>query len=414
MLDFDAVIARNKALGMYAKGEASGDAVAREYLFRPFAFGDDIGTMSLAGEEARTVAGMSRLEELRSFAAAMGIDEAKLKDDGELGFEARLLTFTASDETVDRYGDKILVDGTLDGRKFKGQDGKSGKGWLLKEYAKNPVFMAFHEYSPTFSGSPFSGIPLGVALDTWTDEVRGRKRLRQAILMSDGSSNPMAPLILNAYKVERIMRGCSVGFWPAVVYSPTDEERLAWKMGRYGVIFAEQNLWENSGVSIPANPNAVQEAFDVQRGVALDAFADAVQEYAPELAYCVRSVTFRDVVTVPVELPAEEAVEKGKKPHCTECGSTNLKCRDCGHSHKGLDTDASAGGDSPGDPDSDASRAATLFKDAARELREAAQVLREAAPKAATTVDQADVYESLLKDSFDQVLSGTAKTDGKE
>ena len=74
------------------------------------------------------------------------------------------------------------------------------------------------------AGSQFAGIPLGLALDTWRDEHKGAKRLSQTVLFGDGTSNPMAPLILNAYKKERLLRAVSVGFMPSVVYDPREDE----------------------------------------------------------------------------------------------------------------------------------------------------------------------------------------------
>ena len=302
------VVERFKEAGLHGtvKDTEGGE---HECLFNPHAFGSELDVEDPSKQEARILEhGITRLEELRGIALRMGISKEKTEDDTDddtLGFKDRLVTFTASDETVDRYGDIISVDGRLNGKEFPGVDGKGkAKGWLTKTYQqKNPVFMAFHEYAPFLSGSPFAGMPIGQALDTWP-EVPGdgskaagkikRKRLRQTVLFSDGSSNPLAPMFLNAYKIERTMRSVSVGFMPQVAHRPdNDEEAKELGLGK-GVLFLQQELWENSAVSIPANPNAVQEhlarSFDMTNPKGVKRFADGVADLAPEFAYAIRSV----------------------------------------------------------------------------------------------------------------------------
>ena len=228
--------------------------------------------------------GANRLEELRSIAAARGIPAVLLHDmpEGEgMGFADRLMTLTSSDETTDRYGDRILVFGTLPDK--DGKIKKYGNGWQTDTYmAKNPVFMAFHQYTPAQSAYPFAGIPLGQALDTWqeTDAKTGRNRLRKTVLWDNGESQPIAPKMMAAYQA-RNMRSFSVGFLPKKYYSPQDqEEREFLGLGQYGVIHGEQELLETSAVAIPANPNCTDE----KMRAGARAFAADVREVAPELA----------------------------------------------------------------------------------------------------------------------------------
>jgi hypothetical protein len=279
-VDVRTLAARFKALGAHV------DRGGNDVFLQPYAMeSDELETTPAAYQAvpARLAKMINRLEELRQMAAAAGIPDALLRDegtDGKEGFAERLLTFTASDETRDRYGDRILVDGTLALK--DGSIKKFGKGWQLDNFRKNPVFMPFHSYST---------IPLGQAVDTWTDQKGKRKRLRMTVLMNDGTANPLAPLITAAYKA-RDMRSVSVGFMPIKAHYPEDaEERAALDLGPYGYIFGEQELWENSAVAIPANPNATDETkgVDASQVAGLMRLADAAQDVEPTFALQLRA-----------------------------------------------------------------------------------------------------------------------------
>lgn len=244
---------------------------------------------SIDAYPSRLGAHPNRLEELRAMAKAHGVPAALLRDsdEGEVakGFAERLMTLTASDETRDRYGDRILVDGTM---QVKGEDSirRYGRGWQTKNFTqKNPVFMLFHDYGGTFSPSGFSGIPAGQAVDTWTDQKGSRKRLRMSVLWDDGKSQPLAPFVMSAYEA-RSMRSFSVGFYPLRYYRPQDEdERKALDLGPYGVVFGEQDLLEVSAVAIPANPNCTDE----ERAFFGDLAKAAEEKGDAEVALAIRS-----------------------------------------------------------------------------------------------------------------------------
>jgi hypothetical protein len=287
LLAFDSELRKRfESLGLLHK---RGD---KEFLSAPYAFGDDIeDARNYGATPARVMSGMPRLEELRLMARALKLPEEKLADSGDLGFSSRLATFVASDESVDRYGDVILVDGTLNGRTFKTRDGKKAKGWQEKNFLKNPVFMFGHEYTPELSGNAFAGIPLGLSLDTWHEEVRGRKMLKTTVLFSDGTSNPMAPRILAAYIIDRTMRAVSVGFLPESSYSPNDEaERKDIGLGEYGYLFTQQELLENSAVSVPGNPNALMDSLDMSNRKGLAELSAQLREFVPEFSRQVAEV----------------------------------------------------------------------------------------------------------------------------
>lgn len=277
------ILGRFEKLGLAAKRKTS-DGHEVDVLSIPFVLAaPELRVGGLKDQPARGVVegAENRLAELLALAAAAGVDAAT-----DPTFEERLLTFTASDETRDRYGDVILVDGKLGAKRY-------GKGWQLKEYKKNPVFMPFHSYDT---------IPLGMAVDTWT-ETEPRKRLRQTVLMDNGEANPAAPQVLAAYR-KRILRTVSVGFMPTHdrIYIPdNEEERTAWNLGPYGYLFAEQELWENSAVSIPANPNARLEGMSGAEVARMMRFSDELKDTSPELSYQLRSGLFRGAGLVEVK-----------------------------------------------------------------------------------------------------------------
>jgi hypothetical protein len=297
---------RYKTLGAHV------DRGGSDVLLQPYAVADselETSPECYHAVPARVAKMINRLEELRGLAKAAGIPEHLLRDegsDGKAGFADRLLTFTASDETRDRYGDRILVDGTLTMK--DGTIKKFGKGWQLGNFLRNPVFMPFHSYST---------LPLGQALDTYTDQKGKRKRLRMTVLMNDGSANPLAPLITASYKA-RDMRTVSVGFMPLKAYYPEDaEERAALDLGQYGYIFGEQELWENSAVAIPANPNATDEKdVDPAQVAGLMRLADAAQDIEPGFALQLRNAlpsTRTSVIVPALPAPAVRLVVVGEE-----------------------------------------------------------------------------------------------------
>lgn len=172
-----------------------------------------------------------RVEELRNLALSHGTPETRLAD----GFHEDVFVATISDESKDRYGDRILVN-----------------GWMLEEYRKNPVLLFGHDYG---------GIAVGHALDIYQDAVGAsgetRTRLRGVFLWS--RANPEAAILKGVYE-DGDMRAFSVGFIPEEFLAPEDEdERKELDLGPWGVLHQKQTLLENSAVPVPANPNAITE-----------------------------------------------------------------------------------------------------------------------------------------------------------
>jgi len=275
-----------RQMGALAKTDA-GEVVRAPYYLKD---GDVVCADEIRTQPGRVVTTKSRLDELLQMAIDQGLVKAGEADDD---FADRLLTMTASDETVDRYGDIILVDGEFRGKKY-------GKGWQLKNWAKNPVILPGHQGKE---------IPVGNAIDTWTEVKAGRKRLRVTMLFAGEDVNPAAPRYQRAYQ-RRILRAGSVGFLPVFdkIFEPeTKEERAELGLGKYGLLFGEHELLEHSLVTVPANPNAL-EGRDV---AGLLRFADELGEVNDDLGRAVRGQVFRGVGYSFPETKASEAPIEG-------------------------------------------------------------------------------------------------------
>ena len=139
------------------------------------------------------------------------------------------LSFTISDEGVDRDRDTIRV-----------------AGWNLKNYKKNPVVLWAH-----ISGQP----PI----------ARSVVRVDNGLLVADAVFTPrdlypFGHMIFQMYD-QGFLNATSVGFkpekWEYIDETAADETR------RGGVNFLKQELLEWSAVPIPANPRALMRAHEV-------------------------------------------------------------------------------------------------------------------------------------------------------
>lgn len=134
-----------------------------------------------------------------------------------------VIRFTASDETLDRYDEVVSI-----------------AGWKLEPYKRNPVFQNSHKYGDIL-------FTLGKSLLTETKDTGLMMDIEFAT-----SINPVAQVGYQLYK-GGFLNAVSVGFIP-----------IRWENGAEGSSFRrkylEQELLELSAVSIPANPNALQNA----------------------------------------------------------------------------------------------------------------------------------------------------------
>lgn len=136
-----------------------------------------------------------------------------------------VVDFISSDETVDRYNEIITAN-----------------GWVLDAYQKNPVFQDSHDYSTILR-------TIGKATVTQVRDGKLFQRIQFAV-----SANPLAKIAYALYK-GGFLNAVSVGFVP-----------LKWQNGDsttgYSRKYTKQILLETSAVAIPANPNALQLAYD--------------------------------------------------------------------------------------------------------------------------------------------------------
>jgi len=151
----------------------------------------------------------------------------------------RTIRFIISDETVDRVGDVIMAD-----------------GWDFTDYAKNAVFLGFHDYS---------SFPLGVGKAWGIDSPKKQAWLDVYFpTIEEMSTNPeMAAeaaknvdFTYNAYKIG-LLNAVSVGFTPTEYTKMENPDQPEWMWGNK---FIKQSLLEVSAVPVPCNPNALAAA----------------------------------------------------------------------------------------------------------------------------------------------------------
>mgnify|MGYP001606481952 FL=1 len=134
--------------------------------------------------------------------------------------EGGIMTFIASEESEDRMGDIIKID-----------------GWNLENFQKNPVFMFGHNHAMP---------PIGIVPRVW---VEG-KQLLHTVRWDE--ADEFAKAIKGKYE-RGFMRGISVGFRPIEFGQRKDS-----KSG--GMEFAKQELLEISAVAVPAHPIAIMRS----------------------------------------------------------------------------------------------------------------------------------------------------------
>jgi len=147
----------------------------------------------------------------------------------------RKMTIIGSDESVDRSGDIIRVN-----------------GWMLGNYQKNPVFLWAHNYS---------SVPLAA-----TEKIVLRrvptKHMEHTVKFPSEGIHPFSDMIFQLYG-QKVINACSVGFIPKKfqkreMIEGEDEEEYKQYWGPRE--FIKQELLELSGCAVPANPNALQNA----------------------------------------------------------------------------------------------------------------------------------------------------------
>lgn len=133
--------------------------------------------------------------------------------------------FVASDESTDRMGDVIRV-----------------QGWELANYKRNPIVLFQHQ----------SSNPVGITTKVW---IEGKALLCQIKLAAPGTS----PFIdtLRSLLDQQIVRAVSVGFMPTKAPNYIRDPKTD---SVTGYEFIAQELQEISLVTVPANANALAQA----------------------------------------------------------------------------------------------------------------------------------------------------------
>lgn len=143
----------------------------------------------------------------------------------------RQISYVVSDETPDRMGDIIKVN-----------------GWDLSQYKKNPVILWAHDGS--------SVPPIGRAAN-----VRRRyspsARLTADIEFAPKEAYEFADTIYQLAS-RGFIRATSVGFMPMETEEVDEAKRKKLGLGTYGQLFSKAELMEVSVVAVPANPAALE------------------------------------------------------------------------------------------------------------------------------------------------------------
>ena len=146
---------------------------------------------------------------------------------------SRVFQFVASSDGVKRDGNRI-----------------DNKGWEFENFSKNPVFLWCHDYS---------SLPIGRHVDWKVEKVNGKHVLKVWSEFCEESMNPFAEKVRLMYE-KGYLRAGSVGWIPLEAKSRLDES------GEFeGYDFTRSELLEFSAVPVPADPDAIVQAYS--RGV---------------------------------------------------------------------------------------------------------------------------------------------------
>ena len=144
----------------------------------------------------------------------------------------RVIRFVASDETPDRMGDVIAVN-----------------GWNLTSYKQNPVVLWGHDQTTM--------PPIGKATNVYRGVGPGGKpALMSSIEFAPAETYEFAETVYQLAK-GGYLNAVSVGFLPRETKELDEKERRSLGMPSHGVYYTAADLLEISVVSVPANPSAL-------------------------------------------------------------------------------------------------------------------------------------------------------------
>lgn len=143
----------------------------------------------------------------------------------------RVLTFIASDETPDRAGDVVRVD-----------------GGDIKRFMSNPVFLVQHY------GLPVARVLSMKKISNSESSPNGKAWIAK-VYFPEGDED--GEEIYSKFK-NGIMSAVSIGFRSKKINNPeSEEERKQLGLGRWGHEILEWEMLELSAAAIPCNPNAL-------------------------------------------------------------------------------------------------------------------------------------------------------------
>jgi hypothetical protein len=165
-----------------------------------------------------------------------------------------LVSYVASDETIDSYKEVIRAS-----------------GWRFSNFAKNAPFVDSHDYSSIEK-------LLGKVVDF---EIVG-KSLVETVQWAKDAGNKLADI---GWRMTEggFLKAVSVGFWPVKYITKADSTYAAQlkelniePMTEVRTIFTEQEQIELSAVVIGANPNALARSY--KAGCLTDADLDTISQ----------------------------------------------------------------------------------------------------------------------------------------
>lgn len=152
------------------------------------------------------------------------------------GKEEDVIRHVASDESADRMGDVILVN-----------------GWDLASFRMNPRLLAQHNHNANI------GRVMRAARGK-SSRTKGKALLTDSILYDAEEMTMPFAAAFRSLVIRGELNAVSVGFLPKDWAYPEDEkEREKYGLGRGGILFKKAELLELSVVAVPANPNALRE-----------------------------------------------------------------------------------------------------------------------------------------------------------
>jgi hypothetical protein len=171
-------------------------------------------------------------------AAADGNKETKSKT----FVKERFLTFVASDETTDSYGDILRVDGAD-----------------LSRLKNAGSFITSHDLHDIGGAS---GLIVKAKKVTDNPGSPSGKAILVTVYFPTAEEDPDADYIFKKFQAGTL-RAVSVGLTVQEYYDPSDDkERKAIGLGKYGIEVKKWAPYELSAVTVGANPNAL-----IQKGI---------------------------------------------------------------------------------------------------------------------------------------------------